>query len=619
MIAVDFETFYSKDHSVSDMGPWAYAHHKDTDIYLVAIMGEGIKFCGNPPDFDWSKLEGKHLVSHNAGFDQVVALAAVKRGIIKPFSYASWSCSADLAAYCGMPRALNKAVKAVFDHDLPKLMRNWMSGKRWEDAVKKGKDKELITYALNDSVWCLKLWEKLQHNWPAHERRLSAETRNLGIRGCWVHAGRLGRGVKNLESVRKDAKAKIPWEPPLSMPKLREHCAKEGLVAPKSLAKDSEEAQAWEDRYGPKYPWIAGVRDYRRSNTLLSRLTKIDLRVVGDGKSASESNTYEGFEERTNCVGTRIEDGHLCMPVNLKYWGAHTGRWSGDAGVNMQNLPRGEMFEVDFRGLFVSRKHHKLAIVDLSQIEPRVLAWLAKDVAFLHRLRKDGGSVYEAYARSRNLWTSPKSMKEADPKLYASIKAQVLGLGYGCGADKYRVVAKSLAGVELTKEQAKSDVWGWRNDNRKVTAFWRKLQTMMEMAVARRADSFKFDLPSGRAVRWWNPTPVVEQEDGKVVKTGEYKAANEKGGPRYFTWGGRLTENVVQALARDVFAYHLLQLTDLGFRVLWHVHDEVIIEVPAKTADDDLKDIIAVMSKAPPWMSDLPLAAEGALHEQYTK
>ena len=585
MIALDFETFYSRTHSISLLGPWAYAHHEATDIYMVSVYGEGIDFCGDPRDFDWSELEGKDLVSHNAGFDQVVARAGVERGIIPPFLPKSWSCSADLVAACGLPRALADASAHAFDEEVPKLMRNWMSGKHWSDAVAKGKDKELIDYARRDSIYCLRLWEAYASRWPSIERRLSAHTRGLQTRGVYINQELLDAGIKSLSETKNKAEALIPWSSDpdknnMSLGVVRAYCRDLGIPAPKSMAKDSEECQKWEDKYADKYPFIRALRDYRRSNMLLRKLESIKVRLRPDGT----------------------------MPVNLKYWGAHTGRWSGDAGVNLQNLPRGEMFGVTFRHLLVPRPDHRFVICDLSQIEPRVLYWLAQDTEMLQQL-KDGVPLYEAHARATMGWGGGK-LKDERPDLYQLAKARVLGLGYGCGGAKFQFVAKAMAGLELQLAEAKRIVSEWRQSNPSIVQYWRSLDHRLKVAKVGRFPSMEYTLPSGRVMHWDNPRPDPEDRTSTLVDTN---------GRKTYTWGGKLTENVVQAVSRDIFSEMILNIEAAGYSVVWHVHDEGIAEVPVEQADSALEQITSIMSTPPEWATNLPLAAEGAIFERYDK
>ncbi|MCH7228587.1 hypothetical protein [Haloferula sp. A504] len=135
-VAVDFETFYARDYSVADAGIWHYVTEARFDAYLVAIAGEGIEFVGHPRDFDWGRLDGRVLVSHNSSFDGMVYARLVEQGVIeRGAKFSEWPCTANLAAFSGGQRALSKAANGLLDLNLSKDMRGWMKGRTWEDAV----------------------------------------------------------------------------------------------------------------------------------------------------------------------------------------------------------------------------------------------------------------------------------------------------------------------------------------------------------------------------------------------------------------------------------------------------------------------------------------------------
>lgn len=585
MIAVDFESFYSRTHTVSDLGPWAYAHHPHTDIYMVSVYGEGIDYTGDPAAFDWTQLAGRDVVSHNAGFDYVMAAAGAQRGLFPVTPPRSWSCSADLMAYEGYPRALAKAAESSLGVTVDKRMRNFMSGKRWADAVAAGKDTALIDYARTDSIRCLELWDKHSPNWPDLERWLSSHTRSLIFSGVHVRRDKLSDGISHLVSLRDAAERSIPWrgsEKILSLPALRDYCSSLGIRPPSSLAKDSEECMEWEDRYGSRFPWIAALRDYRRTNMLLKKLESIDVRLRSDGT----------------------------IPIYLKYFGCHTGRWSGDAGVNMQNMPRGELYGVNLREMFVPPPGKKFIICDLSQIEARVLLWLVGDTAMMDELRK-GYGLYETHARQTMGWTGGPLKNEA-PEIYQLAKARVLGLGFGCGPAKFQFVAKVMAGLDLTADECERTVYDWRRSNPRVPKFWRLLDGRLEHAKNRKAERLSFDLPSGRAIHWWQPRPDIENPGDIVINQ---TCANDA---RHI-WGGGMTENAVQALAREIFAYQIREVVRAGIPVAWHIHDEMVGLADDADAEDALADMTRIMSTPPPWIPDIPLAAEGAVASYYTK
>ena len=585
--AFDVESYYDRDHSVKKLGPWGYANHDATDMYMLSVYGPDIDFCGHPDDFDLSQLNGKHLLAHNAGFDLPMVQGYTQKKNLDDFIPASVSCTADLAAFSGLPRDLAGAASVAFGEEVPKLMRNWMSGKSWAHAEAKGKAPELIDYCRRDSIYCHRLWQGFEHAWPAFERKLSAHTRLLKYRGVKVDKDLLAKGIEQLKRVKENAAKLIPWagdetKNTLSLAVMREVCRPLGINPPKSMAKDSPEYQIWADKHKEQFPFIHAISDYRRSNMLLRILEAIEIRLRVDGT----------------------------IPIDLKYHGAHTGRWSGDAGVNMQNLPRGEMYGVNLRHLFVPRDGHKFVIVDLSQIEPRVLYWLSGDEPMLERLRQDE-PLYQAHAKATMNWKGDGRLKDVDPRLYRLAKARVLGLGYGCGPAKFMSVAKTMADIELAEPIAKQVVSAWRSSNPKITNYWRQLEALAHDAKGQRND-FTLALPSGRNMNWFNPRPDPEDTNALLMDT-------IRAGRSLYFWGGKITENVVQGVSRDVFAENILSVEDAGIKILWHCHDELICEVRTEDADDALAAITKIMSTPPAWAEGLPLACVGAVHDRYDK
>lgn len=579
-VAVDFETFYSKEFDIKGRGLWHYVSDKQFDAYLVAVVGEGIRFVGHPSEFDWRLLNGKELVSHNASFDGFVFVKLILAGVIpEDVRFQSWNCTANLACYCGCQRSLKDAAHALLGTDVSKDERKWMRGKTWADAVSSGKAEDIKAYTLRDAEVCLALWERYSNRWPAWERELGRLTMLCGWKGVRIDGRLVEESIATLQRVMFDAAAKIPWADGddasvLSPKALGEHCRGQGIRPPPSLAEDDPGCEEWERTHGERFPWVAAMRDYRKANILLRK--------------------FETMRDRT-----RPTDG--CMGFGLKYFGSHTGRWSGDSGFNIQNLHREETFGVDLRRCIVARPGRKFIVSDLSQIEPRVMAWISGDHALLDQLRR-GVPLYEAHARQTMGWTGG-SLKKENPRLYALAKARVLGLGYGCGPDKFVSVARTVGGIELSLPDARSTVTAFRQSNRRIIELWNRLGTDFQRSV--RDGTYQVELPSGRCLTYFN-----------ISSHGGWTCQTQLGGPKVRMYGGKLAENLIQAVARDVFAEALLRLAAAGVDVVFHCHDEAVCEVPI---DTDPADIERLMSITPDWLHGCPLAAESVETEHYLK
>ena len=626
--AIDFETYYDKQYSVTDIGYWHYCHHDKFNAYMVSIVGtDGNEYAGDPKEFDWSCLSGAMWLSHNANFDSAVFERLKEDGIIpQDVAPVEWNDTADLVAFLGYPRSLKEAMAAIYKIEVNKTTRDNMTGKTWESMTPEFKA-EVTEYALKDSRACVKLWNDLAEKWPEHERALSRLTRVMCAKGLPIDVQGCDDDIRLLETKLWQTRKLIPWadndEAKVLSPKaLAEECSKQGIRAPISLAQDSEDFDKWKDEFSASYPFAQAMSDYRRINTLLLKFKTMQRRIRPDG--------YMGY--------------------GMKYFGAHTGRWSGDSGFNVQNMPRADLFDVNLRNRIVAPQGKTLVVCDLSNIEPRCLAVLSEDTGMLTALRS-GMDIYEAHARATLNYTDPKPLKEVDPFLRQVSKTRVLGLGYGCGWHKFVTFAgqilpaevyEKVFGADITPrdrenfvaalskstknaeklilfralDESKQRYWvnswkqveDYRKSNPAITSFWKALET--DFRKAENSVEYTIELPSGRTLRYQSPkayggASAVLPRLGKLMRTSIH--------------GGILTENVIQAMARDVFADCLLRLDAAGFEVILHAHDEAVCLVDESTADESKHAIEKIMSTAPVWISDLPQAAEAKITKRYTK
>ena len=509
-LAFDTECYYDDEVSVKPLGAWTYARHPKADHYMLTVADETERWSGRPETFNWETLRGRLLVAHNSSYDSAILGALVEQGKAPAWVLENpTGCTADLAAFLQSGRSLLEATQTLTPDlvkPIDKKMRTFMKGRSWQDAVDAGKSAALTEYALNDAVACFELWNRHADKWPAFEQQLSQHTRLMCDRGLAVDEEKVGAALRHVTKLRWDAEQKIPWAcdsaTPLSAKHLALACSKAGIVAPASLAEDSPECEAWEAKYGQLFEWVGAMRDWRKTNTLLKKLQTLHRRLRPDGSFA----------------------------YGLKYFGAHTGRWSGESGFNVQNLPRDPAYGVDLRGCFVARPGHTFVTCDLSQIEPRVLAWLSGDHALLNSI-KNGMAIYEAHARNTMRWTGGR-LKDENKTLYSLAKARCLGLGFGCGPGKFIQVAKNLAGLELSAEEAERTVKEFRASNPKIMALWNRLDQRLR---ASRGGSLEMELPNGRTLRQYQV----------LARDNSYWTINTIKGNHRKTWGGSLTENCI--------------------------------------------------------------------------
>ncbi len=661
VVAVDFETYYDKECSVKPLGAWAYCRHPAFYAYLVSVSDGVQTWVGDPADFDWTCLEGCHILSHNAFFDRTVYEFLVEKGLAPRVEFYRWDCTANMSAYLCNRRSLKDAAAFLLGIEMSKDARDQMKGKHWSEVKSTPLGAEFLTYAERDALICWQIWDKWNHRWPQFERDLSRLTIDQCMYGVQVDVEKLDEYIMTGGKLLFDIEKKLPWietegAKPTSTKAIATACRNAGIPCPPVKAHEGEEAyQEWEDTYKAKYGWVNAVVQWRSLNKFLGTLETLKSRLRPDGT----------------------------FSFGLKYFGAHTGRWSGDAGINMQNLKsvpilvdtesnirlddasadeflnlkeEGQSPEwlgktnwshpelisdqphvYDIRSLFIARPGKKLVLCDLAQIEPRVLAWLSGHTRMLEAIRA-GYGVYEAAAIATGKYSGAKGGFKKMKLLYKAQKAQTLALGFGCGWDRYIDAAYALArydvcvndrtdpktGKKIYGSAARDEVAAFRKDNKEIPDLWAALDSAFRNSLE---SDFVMELPTGRFMTYRNVTrkqkmkkrDIINEETGEIIETKiepRWVYTAEIDGRRYELYGGLLTENITQAVAREVFAYLMLKVKAAGVRVLWSVHDEVICEVDP---DCDPKFIENLMSETPPWLPGCPIGAEAKESHCYLK
>ena len=621
-ITIDFETFYRKGEgktpSVDVQGNWGYTHDPEFEALIVSVCDGEQSWSGEPKDFNWEALRGRKKVAHNAGFDRAVYLRLVELGQAPAGLEADWQCSADMASYVLGVRNLKDAMAAGFGLDISKDVRDEMSGLRVADIKARGLWTRAVEYARSDAVNEHRLWTRYSPQWPTIEQRISAITIEQRFRGVAVDRERLAAGIADLREALRICESNLPWvdrgRKPTSPNGVYDECRRVGIPCPPTKTADEEGFLAWESQYRSAYPWVGLVGNHRSISKVLSQLEMLEARLRPDGR----------FE------------------FELLYFGGHTGRWSS-GGFNMQNMRRtplvvdltsggvvewrdhkkmaddGTRKVVDVRGLFVPAPGHVFVDCDLSQIEPRVLNWLARNDDVLAEIAK-GMSVYEVFARKAGRWTEPGPLKVGDPKLYTMSKVQVLQLGYQSGWKTFQTTALADYDVALTEDEARAAVEEYRAANPKIVDLWNKLDAGYRSSVG---SDFEVRLPSGRVMKYRDVRNVLmsvgTDENGKVRKKWQTtcKVAGHYG--RTASYGGKITENLVQAIARDVFAHGLVRADDAGVRTLWTIHDQSISEAPKESADEVCRVVREAFACTPEWLPGCPVDAEAFVCERYSK
>ena len=343
----------------------------------------------------------------------------------------------------------------------------------------------------------------------------------------------------------------------------------------------------------------------------------------------------------------------------LQFYGANrTGRWAGRL-IQGQNLPRNYLRNLDLARDLVRRGNREavallfgdvgdtlsqlirtaiiapegklLCISDFSAIEARVLAWLAREKWVLEAFDR-GEDIYCATASS--MFHVPVEKHGANSHLRQKGKIAVLASGYQGGPNA--LISMGALKMGLTEEELPDIVSRWRKANPRIVDFWQKVENAAlyvmntarpvgldrgiifarEVSPSEGVDFLTIALPSGRKLFYPSPYISVNQFDREAL---HYRTQIGANWGTNSTYGGKLTENITQAVARDCLAATITRLSNAGYRITMHIHDEIVIEIPAEGADETLEKVNAIMSEPLPWAPGLHLTAAGFTSKYYMK
>jgi DNA polymerase len=610
-VTLDFETYYAKDFSLTKMTTEEYVNDPRFEVIGVGIKiddGETKWYADNVEEelrkIDWANSA---LLCHNTQFDG--AILAFKYGII-PAYYFDTLCMARAIHGVDAGGSLSALVIRYKLGEKGTEVVNAL-GKRRADFSTVDLDK-YGSYCINDVDLTYNLFNQLAEGFPGSELDLIDMTLRMYTQPA-LHVddallierldevreekrsllhGLMGvLEVGNEEEVRK----KLASNPQFAA-LLKDH----GVVPPTkispatgketyALAKNDEGFIALQDHEDPFIQQLCSVRLGTKSTLEESRIE----RFIG--------------------IGARNK-GRL--PIPLKYYGAHTGRWAGADSVNFQNLPSRDKKKKTLKKAVLAPPGHMIINCDSSQIEARVLAWLAGQDDVTEQFRK-GDDVYSIFASK--IYGKPIS-KETPIERFVG-KTCILGLGYGTGAAKLRHTLKTQPpGADLPEEECKRIVDLYRQENNKITDLWRECDYALSCISTWPAGKKEFPLGQHKVV--WVTRDGIRLPNGLYIRYPELRLGDDK---KYVyksrkgevsIWGGAVVENVVQALARIIVGEQMLS-TRVHYRPVLTVHDAAVIVVPKSEVQQGLATITKVMSTPPLWATGLPVACEAKYGESY--
>jgi DNA polymerase len=634
IVSVDFETRSAVD--LRKTGVYKYASDQSTDIWCMAYKAPWtddvqVWLPGDEVDArleDWI-VEGGLLSAWNANFERTIwNEIMVGRYQWPRTGIKQWRCTMAQASAMGLPRALGQAaavlgVEEQKDKTGAALMLRMARPRKvnadgsytWWNT--KDKLDTLVAYCRQDVRTELSVAETL-HAMPDSERRLYQLDQRVNDRGVALDVDLVHR----IKELANNASLEIDAE----IQRLTKGQVK--------AATNAMDLTAWLNAHGIRAKSV----DKQTVARLLSfdRLHPVIREVLKLRQNGAKSSTakYDAMLHAVNADGR--------MRGLLVYHGAATGRWSGRL-VQPQNFPRpqkkqdeldaiiaklkagedvsehgaGTVLASDLlRSMLIADEGNRLMFADYSAIEARVLAWVAGQSDLVETFRK-GGDVYIEMASA----IYSVNVDSVTDKQRQVGKMAILGCGYGMGGKRFAEQCATM-GIRVDEDEAKRIVSVYREKNNRIAQYWRDVENdFVEMVKgAGRVGTVPLPLPSGRSLTYHNPR-IIQRETpwGAMRDTAQVDTLNSvtRQWVSQIIWGGLLTENVVQATARDMMATAMMALEVKGYNVILSVHDEIICEVPDNFGS--LDEMIDIMTRVPAWAEGCPINAEGKEGKRYRK
>lgn len=632
----------------------------------------------NPDQLIYSKgvknlIEQADIIeAHNAGFERALWFhIMVQRYGFENIDPTKWRCSAAKAAYHALPRSLEKAGSALGldvakDQDGHRLMLRMCKPRKPrkneleqflggfngyqrldDDSFYDPQTKErfylwyedpdrlekLYRYCLQDAEAEHALSEALR-DLPRKELKVWQMDQAVNVRGIYCDIDGVRATIKMIEKHSKKLERELKEITGGQVPSTQAVAAFVQWLKSQRVSVDNLQRQTVEKTLEQSLP--GKVR----------RALEIRLSL-----SRSSTAKYQAMLDRA-CYDRRIRD-------VLLYHGASTGRWSG-MGIQPQNMPRGsfedtgnaiqtirdndvDMVEMLWgdpmdvastctRAMLCAAPGHDLLCADYSSIEARGVAWLAGSEKLLDTFRH-GRDVYKVAAM-------PIYNKEYEEIIKAERqigKVVVLACGYQGKVGAFQSMAKNY-GLHLEDNQVAEIVDAWRSDNSEIVRFWYGIEEAVFNAVQNPGEIYELNglkvvrmespgkgflhirLPSGRVLHYYDPQIGEQKNTWGVKEAVTYMGMDSQNGynwKRLYTYGGKLTENIVQALCRDILAEAQLRLEQKGYPTVLTVHDEIIAEMPE--GKGSLEEFENIMVEVPTWATGFPIKAEGWRGKRYRK
>ena len=612
IITIDFETYYDKDYTLSKMTTESYIRDNRFEVIGVAVKinnnrtewysGGDVRNYLHNIDFS-----DKAILAHNTAFDGAILswIYGIKprlwldtMSMAKPYHHMTIGCS--LAMLSTQYKLGSKGDEVIS-----------AKGMRREDFTPEQLER-YRDYCINDVDLTYKLFGTLKVGFPPTEIQIIDQTIRMYTEPTIeLDTDVLNSHLKTIVDNKDKLIDNLGYDSPreeilkaiMSNDKFASLLEWKGVKPPTKIS----------PRTG-KTAWAFAKTD----QAFLDLLSHDDphVRALTQARLGLKS-TIE--ETRTNSLLAVASRGRL--PILLHYYGAHTGRFSGGDKLNLQNLPRNGAI----RRAITPPKNHVLIACDSSQIEARVTAYISGQEDLVEAFR-DGRDVYSEFASE----IYGRKITKADKVERFVGKTCILGLGYGMGAEKFKDTVSDV--VDIDVNEAQRIVRLYRQKNHKIVSFWQKcgyaLGGMVSGGSGQITDLIEYDsdgikLPNVMKIRY---PALRSQVNGYeyINNSRAYKRAvdarltgkDSAAGDWTKIYGGKVTENIVQALARIIIAEQMVEIGKL-YHVAFQVHDEVVVIVPVSQSTHAQQHITMCMSKPPDWAGKLPISCELGIGDNY--
>jgi DNA polymerase len=614
LIFLDFESFFSKDYSLSKMTVPEYIlspHWQTLGCAVIdGIDGEPQWFEGDTVA-DWLRsidVTEAAICAHNTQFDG--SILSLRYEIYPRFYLDTLSMSraqlshlipggkvalASVAKHLGLPEK-GGALGKVVGLDLQGI----------KDA---GLYDELVSYALHDVDLCRQIFKHLTPGFPTQELKvIDGLVRMVTQPSFVINRQLLANHLARLRSQKETLLERVGLTKLelMSDDKFATALSNLGVMPPRKISPTTGR-EAW-----------AFAKTDKDLQALQSHEDE-DVQALIAARLGFKSTIEETRTERFIAIhdATQQAKGKSFMPVALKYSGAHTHRLSGDWSLNLQNLPsRGN---TTLRDALEAPDGHTVVTCDASQVEARLTAWLSKQYSLVDQFGNNE-DVYSSFAS--RIYGYPVTKKNKVERFLG--KTCILGLGFNMGHAKFRETVRVQAaamGIDMPMDEAEAQriVNLYRSTYAAISQTWRTLNDMLARMIDGRIGGFELGpcrfekdailLPTGLKINYHN----LRREDGNFVY--DYGSGVRK------AYGGKVLENCVQALDRVLVIDATMRVNQrfrhIGLHAAHNVHDEAVWVVPDRYAEEVRDAALEEFKRRPLWGLDLPLDAEAAMGKTF--